>query len=69
MQARIVWKGGETTTLVIPVPIGTFKDLAGAEVMEQLILERSAAGILDEAIAEELTDLGYRSPMGLERCS
>ncbi|HJT56237.1 MAG TPA: recombinase family protein [Ktedonobacteraceae bacterium] len=65
MQARIVWKGGETTTLVIPVPIGTFKDLAGAETMERIILERSAAGILDEAIAQELTDLGYRSPMGL----
>jgi DNA invertase Pin-like site-specific DNA recombinase len=65
MQARIVWKGGETTTLVIPVPIGTFKDLAGAETMERLILERSTAGILDEAIAQELTDLGYRSPMGL----
>jgi hypothetical protein len=65
MQARIVWKGGETTTLVLPVPIGTFKDLAGAEVMERLILERSTAGILDEAIAQELTDLGYRSPMGL----
>jgi hypothetical protein len=43
MQARIVWKGGETTTLVIPVPIGTFKDLAGAEIMERLILERSAS--------------------------
>ena len=65
MQARIVWKGGETTTLMIPIPIGTFKDLAGAETMEQIILERSAAGILDEAIAQELTDLGYRSPMGL----
>jgi DNA invertase Pin-like site-specific DNA recombinase len=65
MQARIVWKGGETTTFVIPVPIGTFKDLAGAEDMERLILERSAAGILDEEIAQELTDLGYRSPMGL----
>ncbi len=65
MQARIVWKGGETTTLLIPVPIGTFKDLAGAEDMERLILERSAAGILDEAIAQELTDLGHRSPMGL----
>ena len=65
MQARIVWKGGETTTLVIPVPIGTFKDLAGAETMERLILERSTAGILDETIAQELTDLGYRSPMGL----
>jgi len=65
MQARIVWKGGETTTLVIPVPIGTFKDLAGAEIMEQLILERSAVGVLDEEIAQELTALGYRSPMGL----
>ena len=65
MQARIVWKGGETTTYVIPVPIGTFKDLAGAEDMERLILERSASGILDETIAQELTDLGYRSPMGL----
>ncbi len=65
MQARIIWKGGETTTLVIAVPIGTFKDLAGAEIMERVILERSAAGILDEAIAQELTDLGYRSPMGL----
>jgi hypothetical protein len=65
MQARIVWKGGETTTLLIPIPIGTFKDLAGAETMERIILERSAAGILDEVIAQELTDLGYRSPMGL----
>jgi DNA invertase Pin-like site-specific DNA recombinase len=65
MQARIVWMGGETTTLMIPVPIGTFKELAGAETMEQLILERSRAGMLDEAIAQELTDLGYRSPMGL----
>src|SRR5947209_20234571 len=32
--------------------------------MECLILERSAAGILDEAIAQELTGLGYRSPLG-----
>ncbi len=65
MQARIVWKGGETTTLLIPVPIGTFKNLAGAEIMQRLILERSAAGIVDEEIAQELTELGYRSPMGL----
>src|SRR5947209_12112232 len=65
MQARIVWKGGETTTLVIPVPIGMFKDLAGAQDMERMILERSTAGILDEAIAQELTESGYRSPMGL----
>jgi Recombinase/Recombinase zinc beta ribbon domain len=58
VQARIVWKGGETTTLSIPVPVGALKDLEEVEVMEQLILERSAAGVLDEAIAQELTELG-----------
>jgi len=63
VQARIVWKGGETTTLSIPVPVGALKDLEGVEVMEQLILQRSAAGVLDEAIAQELTELGYRSPL------
>jgi hypothetical protein len=64
VQARIVWKGGETTTLSIPVPVGALKDLAGAETMERIILERSAAGVLDEMIAQELTELGYRSPLG-----
>src|SRR5437660_7320905 len=38
VQARIVWKGGETTTLSIPVSVGALKDLAGAETMEHIIL-------------------------------
>jgi DNA invertase Pin-like site-specific DNA recombinase len=63
VQARIVWRGGETTTLQIPVPVGSLKDLAGAEEMERLVLERSAQGISDEEIAHELTNQGYRSPM------
>lgn len=63
VQARLVWKGGDTTTLSIPVRVGALADLTGAEVMERLILERSLAGQLDEAIAEELTALGYRSPL------
>ncbi len=63
VQARIVWRGGETTTLQIPVPVGSLKDLAGADVMERLVLERSAQGITDEVIAKELTAQGYRSPM------
>lgn len=61
--ARIVWRGGETTTLSIPVPVGSLKHLAGAEAMEQIILERSKQAIPDEVIAEELTTAGYRSPM------
>jgi hypothetical protein len=63
VQARIVWKGGETTTLSIPVPVGALKELAGAETMERIILARSATGVLDETIAHELTELGYRSPL------
>lgn len=63
VQARIVWRGGQTTTLSIPVPVGSLKDLAGAQEMEQIILERCRQGATDEVIADELTAQGYRSPM------
>jgi hypothetical protein len=63
VQARIIWKGGDTTTLQIPVAVGSFSDLAGAATMEQIILEQSAQGASDEQIARLLTTQGYRSPM------
>jgi len=63
VQARIVWQGGETTTLKIPVPVGSLSDLAGAQDMERITLERNAQGATDEVIAQELTAQGYRSPM------
>jgi len=63
VQARIVWRGGQTTTLSIPVPVGSLKDLAGAQEMERIILERCRQGVTDEVIADELTVQGYRSPM------
>jgi hypothetical protein len=63
VQARIVWRGGATTTRELPVPVGALADLSGAAEMERAILERSAAGDTDEAIAEELTRLGHRSPL------
>jgi DNA invertase Pin-like site-specific DNA recombinase len=66
VQARIVWKGGVTTTLRIPVPVGSFSDLAGADTMEQIILEQSAQGTSDEEIARRLTADGYRSPLRQE---
>jgi hypothetical protein len=43
--------------------VGSLKDLAGAEEMERLVLERSAQGATDETIATELSAQGYRSPM------
>ena len=66
VQARIVWQGGETTTLRIPTTVGRLADLAGAAEMERLICERSAAGVADAAIAAELTAAGYRSPLAHE---
>jgi DNA invertase Pin-like site-specific DNA recombinase len=65
LQVRIVWQGGETTTTFIPIPVGSFADLSAKEELEQLILERARAQESDEEIAQELTQMGYRSPMSL----
>lgn len=65
VEVRIVWRGGATTELQVPVPVGALADLAGAQEMERIILERSGQGVSDEVIAAELTAQGYRSPMRL----
>jgi hypothetical protein len=62
VQTRIVWKGGATTTVAVPVAVGAFADLQGAAAMEQQILTLFAAGHTDDAIAAQLTQQGYRSP-------
>ncbi len=63
VQTRIVWQGGETTTLVVPVTVGSFADLSGADEMQKIILELAHQGQPDTEIATHLTTLGYRSPM------
>ncbi|MHA2021445.1 MAG: recombinase family protein [Candidatus Thorarchaeota archaeon] len=62
IQLRIVWRGGETTSQKIPIPVGSFAELSGSEEMEQFIIDKSRQGQLDEEIAAQLTALGYRSP-------
>jgi hypothetical protein len=62
-QARIVWIGGETTTLQIQVQVKRFAALSGAQEMEQTILKLAAEGVSDEEIAQQLTEGGHRSPM------
>jgi len=62
-QARIVWIGGETTTLQIQVQVKRFAALAGAQEMERTIIKLAAEGISDEEIARRLTESGHRSPM------
>jgi len=63
VQARIVWKGGDTTTLKIPINVNSFAELSAAGEMERIILNLSRQGKADEQIACHLTELGYRSPL------
>ena len=62
VSIRIVWKGGATTTYEVPVSVGAFADLSAAAEMEQQMLTLCTTGRSDEAIAEQLTQQGYRSP-------
>lgn len=62
-QARIVWIGGETTTLQIQVQVKRFAALSRAEEMKQTILKLANEGIPDEEIARQLSEGGHRSPM------
>jgi hypothetical protein len=62
VQTRMVWKGGATPTLEVPVTVGAFTALSAAEAMEQQMLTLFTAGHADEAMALPLTQQGDRSP-------
>lgn len=63
VEVRIVWKGGEITTAVIPTTVGSFVSLSSSEEMVQTIIKLSKAGKTDLEIAQYLTEKGHRSPM------
>lgn len=62
VEARIVWKGGDTTSLEVPVTVNSLACLAFAKEMEKAIVQLARRGKTDDAIAQELTQRGYRSP-------
>jgi len=62
IHTRIVWRGGETTTLEVPVAVGALTDLPTAPQMAQQIRVLFAEGKSDAAMARQLTQQGYRSP-------
>ena len=62
-QVRIVWRGGDTSSLSVPTPVPDLSVLPEADEMKELILELYNQGLSDEEIAEQLTTLGYRSPL------
>jgi len=62
IHTRIVWRGGETTTLEVPVAVGALTDLPTAPEMAQQIRVLFAQGASDDEMARQLTQHGYRSP-------
>jgi DNA invertase Pin-like site-specific DNA recombinase len=63
VHTRIVWKGGEVTTLDLPIPVGSWSDLRAHPELERRVVELHHQGLMDATIAERLTAEGYRSPM------
>ena len=64
VEARIVWKGGDTTTAAIPVTVNALARLSSAREMEETIVSWARRGKTDQEIAEHLTRQGHRSPRG-----
>ena len=65
VHTRIVWNGGDTTTVQMPSSVGSWAELSSTEAMEPPILQRSGEGTSDREMAKHVSDLGYRSPMRL----
>src|SRR4051812_2366377 len=64
VEARIVWRGGDTTTGAIPVTVNALARLSSAAAMEETIVSWARRGKTDQEIAEHLTGQGHRSPKG-----
>lgn len=62
VYTRIVWKGGATTTVELPVPVGSSAELTNKDELEVKIVALSQQGMDDKVIAERLTKQGFRSP-------
>ena len=62
---RIIWKGGDTSMIEVPIPVGSLAELSNAAELEERILTLSRQGIDDQTIAKQLTTEGFRSPLRL----
>jgi DNA invertase Pin-like site-specific DNA recombinase len=63
VRTRIIWKGGDTTTVDLPIPVGSLAELTNAGELETQVVALSQRGIDDQVIAQQLTAQGHRSPL------
>jgi hypothetical protein len=63
VHTRIVWKGGDITTVDLPIAVGSLAELSHITELEQRLLTLHHHGLDDDTIAQQLTREGYRSPL------
>jgi DNA invertase Pin-like site-specific DNA recombinase len=63
IRTRIVWRGGDTSTLDFPVTVGSLADLARGKELEERVVAMAREGRSDQEIADLLTADGLRSPL------
>lgn len=63
VRTRIVWKGGDTTTVDLPIPVGSLAELTNGAELATRIVALSQLGLDDQTVALTLTKEGFRSPL------
>src|SRR5262249_9734764 len=63
VHTRIVWKGGDTTTVDLPIAVGSWSELSHNAELENRIVCLHRQGLDDDTIAQQLTAEWYRSPL------
>ena len=66
VRIRIVWVGGDTTTIEHTVPVLTYAELSNHDALVAEVTRRARAGQTDEVIAAELTAAGFHAPLSDE---
>jgi hypothetical protein len=62
-EFRIVWKGGDWTTIALGLPVVTYAEMGDGQQLIAEVLRRARAGRTDRQIAAELTAAGYHAPL------
>lgn len=66
VRVRVVWRGGQTTTVEMRVPVASFARLSDWKQIQDTVANLVREGQTDEQIAAVLTAKGHRAPSGGE---
>jgi hypothetical protein len=64
VHIRLVWHGGDVTSLTIPITVGAFSRLSGAQEMETIILNMAKEGRSDKELPATSLPLATALPDG-----